>query len=164
MFRKTLRKVLRTYIRSPRPYTRRKVLRVQSLQQNWFRCVEQNKTLKQNYRKRKILRTFPGSWTLRSYVLRNIQDENPAASGIVRFRLPGKSSILCVCVCISHIIQLTPQERSAEPKNIASAEALTVARRPKEASWEKTRTATGIEMFCLAERSSIFFFFFFKPS
>jgi len=40
---------------------------------------------------------------------------------------------------ISHIIQLTPQEQSAEPKNSARAKALTVARRPKEASSEKTR-------------------------
>ena len=47
----------------------------------------------------------------------------------------------CVCVFflyISHVIQLTPQEQSAEPKYIA---ALTVARRPKEASREKTRAA-----------------------
>jgi len=40
---------------------------------------------------------------------------------------------------ISHIIQLTPQELSAEPKNSASAEALAVARRPEDASREKTR-------------------------
>ena len=38
---------------------------------------------------------------------------------------------------ISHIIQLTPQELSAQPRNSASAEALAVARRPKEASREK---------------------------
>jgi len=31
---------------------------------------------------------------------------------------------------ISHIIQLAPQELSAEPRNSASAEALAVARRP----------------------------------
>jgi len=37
---------------------------------------------------------------------------------------------------ISHIIQLTPQELSAEPRNSASAEALAVVRRPKEASRE----------------------------
>jgi len=42
---------------------------------------------------------------------------------------------------ISHIIQLTPQQQSAEPRNSASAEALAVARRPKEASREKTRRA-----------------------
>jgi len=42
-------------------------------------------------------------------------------------------------VCISHIIHLTPQELSTEPENSASAEALTVAIRPKEASREKTR-------------------------
>jgi len=35
---------------------------------------------------------------------------------------------------ISHIIQLTPQELSAEPRNSTSAEALAVARRPTEAS------------------------------
>jgi len=40
---------------------------------------------------------------------------------------------------LSHIIQLTPQQQSAEPRNSASAEALTVARRPKEASRGKTR-------------------------
>jgi len=39
---------------------------------------------------------------------------------------------------ISHILQLTPQKLSAEPRNSASAEALAVARRPKEASREKT--------------------------
>jgi len=50
-------------------------------------------------------------------------------------------------VCVSHIIQLTPQEQSAEPNNIASAEALTVARRPKESSREKTLAAAGITRF-----------------
>jgi len=44
-----------------------------------------------------------------------------------------------VLLYISHIIQLTPQELSAEPRNSASAEALPVARRPREASREKTR-------------------------
>ena len=38
---------------------------------------------------------------------------------------------------VSHIIQLTPQQQSAEPRNSAGAEALAVARRPKEASSEK---------------------------
>ena len=46
---------------------------------------------------------------------------------------------VCVCVCISHIIQLTPQQQSAEPRNSAGAEALAVGRRPKEASREKNR-------------------------
>jgi len=43
--------------------------------------------------------------------------------------------VLCISFyfCISHIIQLTPPELSAEPKNSASAEALAVARRPKRA-------------------------------
>jgi len=41
---------------------------------------------------------------------------------------------LCV---ISHSIQLTPQELSAESRKIAGAEALAVARRPEEASWDK---------------------------
>ena len=40
---------------------------------------------------------------------------------------------------VSHIIQLTPQELSAEQRNSASAEALAVVIRPKEASREKTR-------------------------
>jgi len=40
---------------------------------------------------------------------------------------------------ISHIIQLTPQKLSAEPRKSASAEALAVARRPNEAAREKTR-------------------------
>ena len=40
---------------------------------------------------------------------------------------------------ISYIIQLLPQKLSAEPRHNASAEALAVARRPKEASREKTR-------------------------
>jgi len=39
----------------------------------------------------------------------------------------------------SHIRQLAPQQQSAEPRNIAGVEALAVARRPKEASREKTR-------------------------
>jgi len=39
---------------------------------------------------------------------------------------------------ISHIIQLIPQQQSAEPRNSADVEALAVARRPKEASREKT--------------------------
>jgi len=64
-----------------------------------------------------------------------------------RLRLAQEQVWQLVCVflvflCslfISHIIQLTPQELSAEPKNSASAEMLTVARRPKEASREKTR-------------------------
>jgi len=37
------------------------------------------------------------------------------------------------------MIKLTPQELSAEPRNSAGVEALAVARRPKEASREKTR-------------------------
>jgi len=40
---------------------------------------------------------------------------------------------------LSPIIQLTPQQQSAEPRNSASAEVLAVARRPKEAAREKTR-------------------------
>jgi len=36
---------------------------------------------------------------------------------------------------ISHIIQLTPQQQSAEPRNSAGAEALAVARRPEVASF-----------------------------
>jgi len=38
---------------------------------------------------------------------------------------------------ISHIIQLTPQQQSALPRNSAGAEALAVAIRPKDASREK---------------------------
>jgi len=50
MFRKTLRKVLRTHVRSPRPYTWRKVEggRGQIVKTKLFQCVEKNKTLKQN--------------------------------------------------------------------------------------------------------------------
>ena len=47
MFRKTLRKVLRTYVRSPRPYTWRKVEGVKSLKQNGFQCLDQKLSLKQ---------------------------------------------------------------------------------------------------------------------
>jgi len=43
------------------------------------------------------------------------------------------------CWYLSHITRLTPQHQSAEPRNSAGAEALAVARRPKEASREKTR-------------------------
>ena len=42
--------------------------------------------------------------------------------------------LFCVCVCLSHITQLTPQQQSAEPRNSAGAEALAVVIRPKEAS------------------------------
>jgi len=45
----------------------------------------------------------------------------------------------CFVLYISHTIQLTPQQLSAEPRNSASAEALAVARRPKDTSNEKTR-------------------------
>jgi len=38
-------------------------------------------------------------------------------------------------IFLSHIMQLTPQEQSAESRNIAGAEALAVARRPEEASF-----------------------------
>jgi len=38
---------------------------------------------------------------------------------------------------ISHSIQLTPQQLSAEPRSSAGDEALALARRPKEASREK---------------------------
>ena len=44
-----------------------------------------------------------------------------------------------LCLYLSHIIQLTSQQQGAEPRNGAGAEALVVARRPKEASREKTR-------------------------
>ena len=49
------------------------------------------------------------------------------------------TSCLFLYFCVSHIIQLTPQQQSAEPRNSAGAEALIVARRPNEASREKTR-------------------------
>jgi len=53
-------------------------------------------------------------------------------------------------VYLSYHTHLTPKELSAEPKNSASAEALTVAKRPKEESREKTRAAAGIRrFFCL---------------
>jgi len=39
-----------------------------------------------------------------------------------------------IYLSISHVIQITPQQQSAEPRNSAGAEALAVARRPKEAS------------------------------
>jgi len=55
---------------------------------------------------------------------------------------------VCVCV-ISHIIRLTPQQQSAESRNRAGAEALAVARRPKEASREKTRPPPGLLPRCL---------------
>jgi len=42
-----------------------------------------------------------------------------------------------VFFCKSFITYNTPQQQSAEPRNIAGAEALAVARRPKEASREK---------------------------
>jgi len=49
------------------------------------------------------------------------------------------STVFVVVVVVSHVIQLTPQQQSAEPRNSAGAEALAVARGPKEASGEKTR-------------------------
>jgi len=45
---------------------------------------------------------------------------------------------------ISHIIQRTPHNPSSEPRNRASAKALAVARREKEASREKTRVITRV--------------------
>jgi len=48
---------------------------------------------------------------------------------------------------ISHFIQLTPKQQSAEPRNSAGAEALAVARRPYEASRENNPAAAGIERF-----------------
>jgi len=55
--------------------------------------------------------------------------------------------ILFLFLFISHVIQLTPQQQSAEPRNSAGAEALAVARRPKEASREKNPATAGIERF-----------------
>ena len=49
--------------------------------------------------------------------------------------------------CISHIIQLTPQQQSAEPRNSVGAEALAVARRPKEASRRKDMFSTCLFSF-----------------
>ena len=48
--------------------------------------------------------------------------------------------MLFLFLYLSHILQLTPQQQGAEPRNSAGAEALAVARRPKETSREKTRT------------------------
>jgi len=45
----------------------------------------------------------------------------------------------CFLFFISHIIQLTSRQQSAESRNRAGAEALAVARRPEEASRERTR-------------------------
>jgi len=75
------------------------------------------------------------------------REKDPAAASIRKFfsleqRVekryigPRRSFFLSLC---SHIIQLTPQQQSAELRNSASAEELAVARRPKEASREKTR-------------------------
>jgi len=52
-----------------------------------------------------------------------------------------------VFILILYIIQLTPPQQSAEPRNSAGAEALAVAIRPKEASREKDPAAAGIERF-----------------
>jgi len=60
--------------------------------------------------------------------------------------------LVCVCVCVcfvSHIIQLTPQQQSAEQRNSAGAEALAVAIRPKEASREKTRPPPVLRDWCV---------------
>ena len=75
-------------------------------------------------------------------------EEDPAAAGIERFfSLKGPfraqarasangwtfrflESFFCFLGFISHVIQLTPQQQSAEPRNSAGAEALAVARRP----------------------------------
>jgi len=53
-------------------------------------------------------------------------------------RLEVSLNIYIFYFFISLDIQLTPQQQSAEPRNSAGAEALAVARRPKEASREKT--------------------------
>jgi len=59
------------------------------------------------------------------------RERPPDAAGLDE----GKKNRLCLWfmyMCISHIIQLTPQKLSAEPRNSASAEALAGARRPME--------------------------------
>jgi len=55
--------------------------------------------------------------------------------------LVGVRFVLCLYIYMNlfHSIQLTPQKLCAEPGNSASAEALLVARRQKEASRDKTR-------------------------
>jgi len=50
-------------------------------------------------------------------------------------------------VCVSLISYNSQQEQSAEPKKNPVVEAPTVARRPKEASREKTWAAAGIRRF-----------------
>jgi len=40
----------------------------------------------------------------------------------VPFRGSKLTQVNCLCVCISHIIQLTPQQQSAEPRNSDGAE------------------------------------------
>jgi len=54
----------------------------------------------------------------------------------------------CLCLIfffISHVLQLTPQQQSAEPGNGAGAEALAVARRQEEASRENNPAAAGVD-------------------
>jgi len=50
-------------------------------------------------------------------------------------------------VCISHIIQLTPQELSAEPQNSASAEALNSGQKTKRGIEGEDPAAVGIRRF-----------------
>jgi len=78
-------------------------------------------------------------------ILRPTQQQRRAPDEGERDRLaggPGTQShfevihTLRYTFLVSHIIQLTPQQQSAESRNSAGAEALAVARRPKEASRE----------------------------
>ena len=64
-------------------------------------------------------------------------------------------TVMFFTLCISHIVQLTPQQQSAESRNSAGAEALAVARRPKEIGGDDPATA-GIERFLFFWFSTFF--------
>jgi len=73
----------------------------------------------------------------------------------------SSSYSICMFLYISHIIQLTPQKLSAEPRNSASAETLAVARRPNEASRETIMGQVGLTRGASYSSSSYSYFVIF---
>jgi len=64
------------------------------------------------------------------------REKDPAAAGIRRF---FSLELFFSFFCISHIIQLTPQQQSAESRNNAGASALAVAKDQKRHRGRTTR-------------------------
>jgi len=82
-----------------------------------------------------------------------LHDVTAARPDLAAWLLHHLYGLLCEAVFfffsffISHVIQLYHKRREPGARNIAGAEALAVARRPEEASRERTPAAAGIERF-----------------